>query len=118
MSLDIDFYLTTTTLKGESKQTIVGEFNWTHNLGDMAEAANIRQLLWLQRTKYDHAVYQAYQIYAELRPALQHMKENPEFYKQFDSENGWGIYDDFIPILDDLLKVCEDYPTANVRVSL
>lgn len=38
-------------------------------------------------------------------------------FRAYDSPNGWGTYDNFVPWLEKYLAACEEYPDAEVRVS-
>ena len=92
----------------------VHECNITHNLGGMATEAGIYQALW--RPEEINAKY-AGDIIPILEKGLEDMKVRPAHYRQFDAENGWGTYDDFIPFLDELLTACKRAPKAEITVS-
>jgi len=38
-------------------------------------------------------------------------------FKQYDSPNGWGTYNDFCEQLADLIVACKQFPIAKVRMS-
>lgn len=86
--------------------------NITHNLGDMAEKAGIYECLWhpAEGTK-------ASDIVPTLRKGLTELQERPEYFKQFDSSNGYGIYDHFVPFVINVLEACKAYPDALVKTS-
>lgn len=88
--------------------------NITHNLGQMAGKAGIYDHLWRPETL---GITTASQLIEPLTTAIQHMKDRPEYYKQFDSENGWGTYKDFLPWLIKLVEECKCYPEAVIYVS-
>lgn len=90
----------------------VFNFNITHNLKPMAKEAGI-DILW----DWDLIGKKAWYLIDKLKIALDKMSTNPEHYKQFDSANGWGIYNDFLPWLNELLEACEEYPHAILRIS-
>ena len=52
-----------------------------------------------------------------LKDGIEVMKNNPEFYKTFDSSNGWGLYIHFLPWLEKYADACEKYPDAKIWVS-
>ena len=88
--------------------------NITHNLGQMAAFAGIYRELW--RPEEIDAIF-ASDISAELAKGLGDMKKRPEYYKQFDAENKWGTYKDFIPWLEKYLEACLEYPDAKIEIS-
>jgi hypothetical protein len=102
MSLDI--YL----LEGEEA---VFETNITHNLAKMAIEAGIYDALWGADGK------QAGELLKELSEGLHRLNGNPEHYKLFDAENGWGTYKDFVPFVDEVLGKFLKHPFAIVSVS-
>lgn len=120
MSLDIYFdnqeYITCEC--GKKHVVSLGEVYWkniTHNLGNMADKAGIYQCLWHPEEIPINVVSE---IILLLEKGIKAMKEKPEYYKQFDAENGWGTYEQFVPWLEELLEACKQYPNATVRVSI
>ena len=108
--------------------------NITHNLGQMADKAGIYEALW--RPYYLHSDcpkefhnYDEEYAFEEAHPMLakdiiqtlekgyEDMKARPEYYKQFDSKNGWGLYIHFIPFIEKYLEACKTYPDAEISVS-
>lgn len=83
--------------------------NITHNLGQMAREAGIYDLLW-------NASGKAGAMIKPLAKAIIDMEARPEYYRQFDAPNGWGIYDDFLPWLNEILQQCVDNPEAVITV--
>jgi len=92
----------------------VYKVNITHNLGSMARAAGIYEACW--RPEEIGAV-KASDIIPILERGLKDMKERPEYYKQFNPENGWGTYDEFVPWVESYLNACREYPDAIIEVS-
>ena len=88
--------------------------NITHNLGLMAKEAGIYKLIWRPE---ELEVTHASQIIEPLTKALKDMQKRPDFYKQFDGENGGDIYEDFIPFLWSYLAACIAHPKALIGVS-
>lgn len=106
MSLDV-------WLRNAEEQEIFSA-NITHNLGKMAREAGIYECVW----RPDENNYsKAGDIIADLRIGIARMAAAPTHYKQFDSENGWGVYDDFMPWLIRYLEACEKNPDAWIGVS-
>ena len=109
MSLDFD-------LQYEIDGNEVGVFdiNITHNLGKMADEAGVYYALW-RPDERDWKI--AKDIIPILEDGLTKLKENPEHYKKFDAENGWGTYEHFVPFVEDVLRACKQYPSAIIRIS-
>ena len=89
--------------------------NITHNLGNMADRAGIYEALWhpeqIKATK-------ASDIIDIVDEGLQKMRVDPQYYKRFDSPNGWGIYDHFIPWIEKYLQALKENPDALIEVSV
>jgi hypothetical protein len=62
-------------------------------------------------------VEKAEQIIPILEKGLADMKARPSWYKQFDSPNGWGTYEHFVPFVEKYLEACKKYPHASIEVS-
>jgi len=86
----------------------------THNLNCMAEEAGIYEQVWRPD---EIGITKAAQLIEPLRAGIALMKSDPERFKKFDSSNGWGLYEHFVPWLDTYLAACEKYPDADVSVS-
>jgi hypothetical protein len=92
----------------------VYDANITHNLGTMADAAGIYQALW--RPEEIGAVY-AKDITEIVKGGLMKMVCAPTEYKQYDSPNGWGMYDHFVPFISNYLEACIKHPNATIEIS-
>ena len=120
MSLDV--YLTNVVLNkcphcGEELSTTSNEVfnaNITHNLGLMAEKAGIYKHLWRPE---EGGISKAATLIAPLKKAITDMKARPEYYEQFNADNGWGTYKDFVPWIEEYLRACIEYPEAIISVS-
>ncbi len=112
MSLSV--YLHSNCCKTCHRYDIAYEANITHNLAEMAEAAGIYNVVWHPE---DIGITQARKLVKPLRRALKLMKAYPGKFKQFDSKNGWGTYEDFVPWLERYLEACLASPDAEVHVS-
>lgn len=88
--------------------------NITHNLGEMADKAGIYKALWrpeeLDKTK-------ASEIIDLLEKGLSDLKARPDYFKTFNSPNGWGLYKHFVPFVEKYLAACKEYPEAIIEVS-
>jgi hypothetical protein len=106
--MSLDFYLERVQL------TTVFDRNITHNLTKMASEAGIYYALW----RPDEKGYQkAAQIVPILKKGLTLLESDPERFEKFNSKNGWGMYEHFIPFVKAVLEACEEYPDADIRVS-
>jgi hypothetical protein len=88
--------------------------NITHNLGEMADKAGIYKALW--RPEEINAE-KAQDIMKLLEDGLTDLKNRPEYFEQFNSPNGWGMYEHFVPFVEEYLNACKEYPEALIEVS-
>ena len=88
--------------------------NITHNLGDMADKAGIYMALW--RPGEIGAKY-AKDIIEVVERGLADLKTRPEYFEQFNSPNGWGLYKHFVPFVESYLDALKKYPDAEIHVS-
>jgi hypothetical protein len=88
--------------------------NITNNLNKMAEAAGIYEHLWKPE---EIGITKALQLIDPLQTGLAKMKADPEKYKAYNSPNGWGLYENFVPWIEKYLAACEEYPESIVSVS-
>jgi hypothetical protein len=92
----------------------VYEANITHNLALMADASGIYKHLWRPD---EIGVRKAGELIAPLRAGLALLKSDPRRFKQYNSKNGWGLYEHFVPFVENYLAACEENPDADVEVS-
>lgn len=78
--------------------------NVTHNLTEMAREAGIYEALWRSTGK------NASEIVDVLEKGLIELALNPTKYKQFDSPNGWGSWENFLPFVAEVYENCKKYP--------
>ena len=88
--------------------------NITHNLGEMADKAGIYKALW--RPEEIGAKY-AKDIIEIVEKGLADLKARPEYFEQFNSPNGWGMYEHFVPFVAEYLEALKEYPHAKIEVS-
>lgn len=88
--------------------------NITHNLNIMADKAGIYKALW--RPEEINAK-KAKDIIDILEVGLTELKKRPEYFKKFNSPNGWGVYKRFVPFVEEYLNACKEYPEAIIEVS-
>ena len=136
MSLDVSLYRNYHVSYDEGKtlepqrEEVYGA-NITHNLGKMAEKAGIYEALWrpyqlkegynIPEDDYD-AEYEfeeanpvkAHEIIEIIEKGLTDMKKRPKHYEKFNSPNGWGMYHNFVPWIEEYLKALKEFPDAQV----
>lgn len=110
MSLDVYLNDPTATYQTESLYWA----NITHNLSVMADKAGIYKALW--RPEEIDAKY-AKDIIEIVEKGLADLKSRPECFKQFNSPNGWGMYEHFVPFVEEYLEALKEYPDAIIEVS-
>lgn len=108
--------------------------NITHNLGEMASEAGIYEALWRPHRlkegynipKDDHEaewefednqIIKASEIIEFLKRGLADLKARPEHFEKFNSPNGWGVYEHFVPFVEKYLEACKECLDAIVEVS-
>jgi len=101
-------------LEGKYILDEVYESNITHNLSTMANKAGIYKALW--RPEEIYAKY-AKDIISIVEKGLDDLKRRPEYFKQFSSPNGWGMYKNFVPFVAEYLEACKEYPAAEIYIN-
>lgn len=136
MSLDVTLYRKYLVSYDEGKtleprEEEVYSTNITHNLGTMASEAGIYEALWRPyqlKEGYDipeddyNAEYafeeanivRAHEIIEIIEKGLGDMISRPDYYKTFDSPNGWGIYKHFVPFVEKYLAALKEFPESIV----
>lgn len=141
MSLDVTLYHTRhisydggkTFFEEEDREEFYSA-NITHNLNTMAEQAGIYEALWrphrlredcpkhFKNHQEEYAFEESVTCYAKdiipvLEEGLQKLKSDPAHYRKFDSPNGWGLYQNFVPFVEKYLEACKEYPEAKISVN-
>jgi hypothetical protein len=80
----------------------------------MADAAGIYEALWRPD---ENNLTKASQLVPILRAGLARLVADPAKFKEFNSPNGWGMYEHFVPFVQKYLDACREYPDADVSVS-
>lgn len=88
--------------------------NITHNLARMADQAGIYGVLWRPE---ENGVFAARFLIQPLRDGLKRLKDDPDHFRQFNPENGWGDYDGLVAFVEQYLRACEESPDATVNAS-
>ena len=126
MSLDITLHDPTATYETEGLYCA----NITHNLTAMASEAGIYDALWrpyrlvdLYKPTQDYdiecefesaVVIRANDIIDIIEKGLKDLKTRPGYFEQFNSPNGWGVYEHFVPFVENYLIALTEYPDAIV----
>ena len=112
MSLDVDLMVI--------QPTSIFSMNITHNLGKMASAVVLEN----GKTLYDvlwrpdeHNYFTAEDISELLDEGWNILLSDPEKYKKYNPENGWGEYDGLCNFVYQYRNACWDNPEAELRVS-
>lgn len=115
MSLDVWLYrtLVVKATKAEFTQTIY-EGNITHNLNEMAIALDCYYACWRPE---EIGITTAEQVIPFLKIAIARLNSDPDLYKKYEPENGWGTVNDLKRFLTSYLQACESWPYAEVGVS-
>jgi hypothetical protein len=118
----------------EPKQEEMYSGNITHNLGEMAGEAGIYEALWRPHKlkegynipENDHHAEYEYEcstttLSAEIIPiiekGLKFLKNRPKYFEKFNSPNGWGMYEHFVPFVENYLNALKEYPEAEIIIS-
>jgi hypothetical protein len=88
--------------------------NITHNLNKMAKEAGIYEALWRPE---EIGITHAEQLLPPLSEGYQLLTNDPDRFRQFNPENGWGTYEALVSFVADYLIACARYPAAKVSVS-
>ena len=130
MSLDV--YLKDPTSTYDTTELFSS--NITHNLWTMAGKAGMYEALWrphrliewynIPEKDYD-AEYEfekqqkikASFIIPYLEKWLKDMKKRRKYYEKFNSSNGWGMYEHFIPWIEEYLEACKQFPNSIINIS-
>jgi hypothetical protein len=113
MSLDVDLMVT--------QPCSVYSSNITHNLGKMAGAVELSNgmslydVLW--RPDEQEGLSFARDISELLDEGWNILLSDPEKYKRYNPENGWGSYDGLCNFVYNYRNACWDNPDAELRVS-
>jgi len=88
--------------------------NITHNLGEMADRAGIYRALWRPD---ENGFERAEQLIEPLEKGLALLQSDPDRFRAFNPENGWGSYEGLVRFTQNYLAACREYPTATIHVS-
>lgn len=97
-----------------SSEGDVYQDNITHNLNRMAVEAGLYHPLWRPE---EMGIETADQLIAPLTTGLALLESDPERFRKFNPENGWGDYEGLVSFTRRYLDAATKYPTAAVHVS-
>ena len=106
MSLDVYLY--------EVRRSRIYDANITHNLNTMADAAGIYRHLWRPD---ELGITTAAELIVPLREGLARLRADPDRFRVFNPENGWGSYEGLCRFVAEYLAECEEHPCAEIEVS-
>lgn len=87
----------------------------THNMGRMANECGVYEACW-RPEELGHKKLKAKHIIPILEKGIEELESWPEYYKQFNPENGGGDYYSFLEWLASYLTACKIYPNAKICI--
>ena len=112
MSLEVRLFASVDTGGIEKEIITLFDANITHNLIGMADEAGIYESLWNPKAEI------AAELIIHLENGLKKLKNDPAKFSEYNASNGWGVYEDFVPFVENYLNACKAHPEANVSVSV
>jgi len=109
MSLDVELVKKCTC--GEAIAEHYYEANITHNLAIMAGKAGIYKAIW---RPHEIDCKFAKDILPIVEKGYEDMLMRPDYYNQFNAENGWGLYEDFMPWISDYIEAMRENPDSEI----
>src|SRR6478609_9159315 len=91
----------------------VFDYNITHNLNRMADAAGIYEAMWRPD---EHGYVHAGDIIDVLDKGLVELRSTPLYFKGMNPKNGWGNYEGLVKATSAYLAACRQYPSAEISV--
>jgi len=113
MSLDVSLINLPCDCCGRSDDALF-EANITHNLGSMASAAGIYEIVWRPD---ECGITFAGEIVERLSAGIAELDANRAKYEEYNAENGWGTYRQFVPWLERYRDACAEFRGAVIEVS-
>jgi hypothetical protein len=113
MGLDVTLYFPVDVGKDDPEEHIVYTANITHNLGEMAAAAELYHALWRPG---EVGCERAEDIAPRIERGLRRLRGDPNVYRALNPENGWGNYEALVSFAEEYLAACEAYPRAHIHV--
>ena len=113
--MSLDFYLEMSLDTGGEEPELVSLFegNITHNLTTMASEAGLYKCLWRVDENYGKNPL-AKDIIKPLEEGLAKLKSDPDYYRTFNPENGWGSYEGLVSFTESVLEACKKHPKSTI----
>lgn len=102
------------TRPADETSNIVFEWNITHNLTGMANAAGLYSACWRPD---ELGAKKAGQLVKPLLVGLFNLTKNPDEFKALNPGNGWGTYEGLVEFVEAYLLACVSYPEADIEAS-
>lgn len=99
-------------LQQEPKTCEVFSANITHNLNAMAKEAGIYSHLWRPD---EIGITKAEELIAPLLMGRDLLLSDPERFRAFNPENGWGDYEGLVAFVSNYVNACIASPGATVK---
>jgi hypothetical protein len=112
MSLDVNLMVV--------QPTSVYSSNITHNLGKMASEVKLSNGLTLYDVMWrpdEHGLVLAKDISELLDEGWNILLSEPDYFKTFNPDNGWGSYEGLIDFVYKYRNACWDNPDAELSIS-
>jgi len=116
MSLDITLYYPVETDSEDDCMHVVWERNVTHNLGRLADALGVYEIIW-RPEETDGMIECADDMVPPLEVAISVLLDKFDEYKKYEPENGWGTRNGFIRFMRGYLEACHEFPNALIKAS-
>ena len=78
----------------------------------MADEAGIYKHLWRPE---EIGITHSRQLISPLRIGLFNLKADPDRFRVFNPENGWGSYETLVNFVEEYLTTCVENPDAEVH---
>ncbi len=95
---------------GKKMTNVVCCGNCTYNLGNMFKKA-------LGFNFSDLNGKRAGDVLSKLQLSIKDMRDNPDEYKEYNPDNGWGTYEGAFEYLVRIAEACENHPDATISIS-
>ena len=108
MSLDVSLVV---RVGVNQKEIEVYTRNITHNLNIMAGEAGIYKHVWRPE---ELNITNAIELINPLTEGLELLKSDPDRFKKFNPENGWGNYGILVEFVAKYLEACKEFPETEI----
>lgn len=91
--------------------------NITHNLTKMASAVSDDFYRAIWRPEELFVIPTTTYVLPLLEEGLSELKSNRHKYEKFNSPNGWGLYEHFVPWVEEYIEKCRKNPDCRITAS-